>query len=124
MGNYRSKIRSRKAVWPELEVNSLKRKGPEERAPAKGIKRPKRAEVNYLPPHPSGETEESLEMKRLDLLSEVKKKHNEKNISEKMATSFSYRRHEVVNLCAAVKVYKERWPGLFSESQVRFVPKF
>ncbi|KAL7826197.1 hypothetical protein SRHO_G00339350 [Serrasalmus rhombeus] len=118
MGNYRSKIRNRKAVCPELELNSLKRKRPGE-APAKGIKRPKKAEVNYLPPHPFGETEESLEMERLDLLSEVKKKHNEKNINEKMAKSFSYRRHEVVNLCAAVKEFKERWPALFSESQIK-----
>ncbi|KAL6484916.1 hypothetical protein MHYP_G00069610 [Metynnis hypsauchen] len=58
-------------------------------------------------------------MERLDLLSEVKKKHNEKNISEKMAKSFSYRRHEVVNLCAAVKDFKDRWLALFSESQIK-----
>ncbi|KAL6465870.1 hypothetical protein MHYP_G00260030 [Metynnis hypsauchen] len=58
-------------------------------------------------------------MERLDLLSKVKKKHNEENISEKMAKSFSYRRHEVVNLCAAVKDFKERWPALFSESQIK-----
>ncbi|KAL6471719.1 hypothetical protein MHYP_G00203690 [Metynnis hypsauchen] len=86
-------------------------------APAKGIKRPRKAEVNHLPPHPFGETEESTEVERLDLLSEVKKKHNEKNISEKMAKSFSYRRHEVVNLLAALKDFKDRWPALFSESQ-------
>lgn len=34
----------------------------------------KRAEVNFLPPHPNGENVDSLEMERQELLEEVKKK--------------------------------------------------
>ncbi|KAF3856112.1 hypothetical protein F7725_016835 [Dissostichus mawsoni] len=52
----------------EVLVNSLKRKPAEDQTPAKN------AEVNYLPPHPQGETSGSLEKKRVDLLSEVMKR--------------------------------------------------
>lgn len=78
MANYRAKMRRREVPCPELDINSLKRKSPGERNPAKNCKRPKRAEVNYLPPHPSGETSDSLEMERQELLNEVKKKNNTK----------------------------------------------
>ncbi|CAM4683338.1 unnamed protein product [Leuciscus chuanchicus] len=54
-----------------------------ERNPAKNCKRPKRAEVNYLPPHPSGETSDTLELERQELLNEVKKKNNNMVIQEK-----------------------------------------
>lgn len=63
MANYRSKLKRRgDAPLPELDINSLKRKSLGEKHPAKNCKRPKRAEVNYLPPHPSGETAISLEV--------------------------------------------------------------
>lgn len=82
MANYRSKMRRQDVPCPELDINSLKRKSPGERNPAKNCKRPKRAEVNYLPPHPIGETTDSLEMVRQDLLQEVQKKNNTKVIQE------------------------------------------
>lgn len=118
MANYRTKLRSREVNCPELQVNSLKRKRPCETAPAKNIKRPKKAEVNYLPPHPLGETEESLEKERLDLLGEIKKKNNDKVIGGKMAKTFSCRRFEVVNLSPPIHDLMARWPALFSEAQV------
>lgn len=90
MGNYRAKLRCRLIPLSELEVNSQKRRISENDLP-KGIKRPKKAEVNYLPLLPLGETEYSLEKERLDLLQEVKKKNNEKIIGEKTEKSFSYR---------------------------------
>lgn len=79
-------------------------------------KRPKRAEVNYLPPHPSGETSDSLE--RQELLKEVKKQNNTKVIQEKMAETFSIRRLEVVSDSPAAADFKERWPALFCEADV------
>lgn len=50
MNNFRSKLRG--LGFPEIEVNSLKRKQAHDRTPAKNVKKPRKAEVNYLPPHP------------------------------------------------------------------------
>lgn len=102
---------------PELDINSLKRKPPGERNPAKNSERPKRAEVSYLPPHPSGETSDSLEMERQEFLNKVKKNNNTKVIQEKYKT-FSYRRLEVVSGSPAADDFKERWPALFCETEV------
>ena len=60
MGNYRAKLRGRQLACPELEVNSLKRRSSNETG--------KKAEVNYLPPLPIGETEDTLEKERVDML--------------------------------------------------------
>ncbi|KAJ4924080.1 hypothetical protein JOQ06_000321 [Pogonophryne albipinna] len=118
MGNYRAKLRCRKFACPELEVNSRKSQASNERGP-KGIKRPKKAEVNYLPPLPFGETGDTLERERIDLLNEIKKKNNDKIIGEKIERSFSYRRLEVVQHCPAVHDFMERWPAMFSELQIK-----
>lgn len=118
MANYRSKMRRLDVPCPELDINSLKRKSPGEKNPAKNCKRPKRAEVNYLPPHPSGETNNSLEMERQELLKEVKKKNNTKVIQEKMAKTFSCRRLEVVSGSPAAGDFQQRWPALFCEAEV------
>ncbi|XP_039907699.1 sterile alpha motif domain-containing protein 3-like [Simochromis diagramma] len=116
MGNYRSKLRG--LGCPELDVNSLKRKQAHEKTPSKNLKKPRKAEVNYLPPHPQGETEESLEKERLELLDEVKKRNNYRIISEKMAKTFSNRRQEVVNLAPPVNDFRSRWPALFDAAQI------
>ncbi|KAG9275705.1 sterile alpha motif domain-containing protein 3-like isoform X2 [Astyanax mexicanus] len=118
MANYRSKMR-KQVPCPELDINSLKRKSPGEKNPAKNCKRPKRAEVNYLPPHPSGETSNSLEKERQELLYEVKKKNNTKVIQDKMAKTFSYRRIEVVSGSPAADEFRERWPALFCEAEIK-----
>lgn len=115
MGNYQAKVRGHQLAYPELEVNSQKRKSSGSNLP-KGIKRPKKAEVNYLPPVPFRETEESLENERMDLLKEIKKKNNEKITDEKK--SVSYRRLKVVKHYPAVQDFMERWPALFCEAQV------
>ncbi|KAJ8279101.1 hypothetical protein COCON_G00061670 [Conger conger] len=119
VANYRSKMKRREVPCPELDVNSLKRKSPGERNPAKNCKRPKKAEVNYLPPHPSGETSNSLEMERQELLNEVKKKNNNKVIEEKMSKTFSMRRLEVVSGTPAAADFRERWPALFCEDGIK-----
>ncbi|XP_030007097.1 sterile alpha motif domain-containing protein 3 [Sphaeramia orbicularis] len=116
MASYRSKLRG--LGCPELDVNSLRKKRAHEKAPAKNIKKPKRAEVNYLPPHPQGETEGTLEHVRLELLDEVKKRNNCQVISEKMAKTFSIRRQEVVNQAPPISDLRDRWPALFDATQI------
>lgn len=114
-GNYRTK---RKALGsPELLINSMKYKMGDDRKPAKNIKKPKRAEVNYLPQHPSGETDSSLEIVRLDLI-EASKKRDVKSINDMMARTYSLRRMEVVAQSPDVAKFKERWPALFEPFQV------
>ncbi|XP_060769976.1 uncharacterized protein LOC132881491 isoform X1 [Neoarius graeffei] len=113
MGNYRAKVRGLKIACPELEVNKKTTSSP------KGIRRPKKAEVNYLPPLPLGQTKETMDEERVDLLTEVKKTNNDKIISEKMEKTFPYRRLEVVSQMPAVPDVMERWPALFSQSQVK-----
>lgn len=91
---------------------------PGEKNPAKNCKGPKRADVNYFPPHPSGETSNSLEIVRQELPNEVKKRNNTKVIWEKMAKTFSWRRLEVVSGSPCAADFKERWPALFCEAEV------
>ena len=122
LGNYRAKLRGSEIDIPELEVNTLKRRRSVEADMVpiglKGLKRPKKAEVNYLPPMPSGANEHSLEKERLELLTEVNKSNNDRIINQKMEKSFALRRKEVVQECPAVPDLLERWPALFSQKQV------
>ncbi|XP_051772154.1 uncharacterized protein LOC127524567 isoform X1 [Ctenopharyngodon idella] len=114
-GNYRTK---RKAMGsPELLINSMKYKMGDDRKPAKYIKKPKRAEVNYLPQHLSGETDSSLENVRLGLV-EASKKRDVKSINDMMARTYSWRRMEVVVQSPDVAKFKERWPALFEPFQI------
>ncbi|XP_057690566.1 uncharacterized protein LOC130914969 isoform X2 [Corythoichthys intestinalis] len=103
----------------KIEVNTLKRKHPVDAVPSKNVKKQKKAEVNSLPPHPIGESQDTLDKERLELLNEVKKKNNAKIITYKMRKTFSSRRLEVVTLRPSVNVIKERWPALFSEAQIK-----
>ncbi|PIO14016.1 hypothetical protein AB205_0173250 [Aquarana catesbeiana] len=116
MKNFRYKLRG--LGCPEIEVNSLKRKQAHDRTPAKNVKKPRKAEVNYLPPHPKGETTDSLERERVDLLHEVTKRGNCQVVAEKMAKTFSLRRQEVICEAPAIKDFKERWPALFDATQI------
>uniref|UniRef100_A0A672TC51 Uncharacterized protein n=1 Tax=Sinocyclocheilus grahami TaxID=75366 RepID=A0A672TC51_SINGR len=97
MANYRTKLRG--FGIPEVTCNALKHKHPDDRKSAKNVKKPRRAEVNYLPSYPVGEDEKTLEKEREELVSEFKK-NNERMIKEKMNKTF------------------ERWPALFQPSQV------
>ncbi|XP_034086759.1 uncharacterized protein LOC117555849 isoform X2 [Gymnodraco acuticeps] len=58
-------------------------------------------------------------MEREELLNEVKKKNNHKVIQEKMTKTFSYRRLEVVTGSPAAGDFKERWPALFCEAEIK-----
>ncbi|XP_039648395.1 uncharacterized protein LOC120553766 [Perca fluviatilis] len=116
IGNYRSKLRTHGI--PELLVNSLQHKSPGDKKPAKNVKKPRKSEVNYLPPLPAGETEDSLESVRQELISEAKKKNNGRVINEMMSRTFSFRRQEIVGKAPGVADLLERWPALFEPSQI------
>ncbi|XP_066560656.1 uncharacterized protein LOC136749911 [Amia ocellicauda] len=106
MANYRTKLRN--LGCPELTVNNLKQKHPDETLPARNVKKPKdRGELFTTLP---GETKETLEKETEELIEETKKRNNSKIISEKMAKTFSLRRQEVVLQCpsfADMKVQEE-----------------
>lgn len=116
MSNYRTKLRAYGV--PEVMCNSLRRKSPANQKSAKNVKKPKRAEVNYLPPYPAGETEESLEQERIQLLTEIQKRDNNKVIKEIMCNTFAHRRNEIVNQMPSIEEFHARWPALFEASQV------
>lgn len=114
MGNYRTKLR--RAGCTDVAVNGGKRKG---QAPLRSVKRPKRFEVNFLPNFPDGEDETSMESKRKELVEEMKKRRpTAALISKNMDYTFALRRKELVNTEPPVKDTIERWPALFTESQV------
>ncbi|XP_052400084.1 sterile alpha motif domain-containing protein 3-like [Carassius gibelio] len=116
MNNFRSKLRG--LGCPEVKVNSLKRKQTYDQYPAKNLKKPKKAEVNYLPPHAQGESTASLEKERVELLSEMMKRDNSKVVAQKMAKTFSLRREEIVKEVPAISDCMKRWPALFTEAQI------
>lgn len=113
MNNFRSKLRG--TGCPEVVVNSLKKKASHKQTPAKNIKKPKKAEVNYLPPFPQGKTSESLEKERVELLCEIMKRENAQVVAEKMAKTFSLRRKEIIDEEPAIWDFMQRWPALFDE---------
>lgn len=81
------------------------------------MKEPRRAEVNYCPDYPTGQTKASLEEERLALLAEVQKNNNQQVVKEKMERTFAYRRHEVIEDKPFIADFKRRWPALFSERE-------
>uniref|UniRef100_A0A4W6E0B6 Uncharacterized protein n=1 Tax=Lates calcarifer TaxID=8187 RepID=A0A4W6E0B6_LATCA len=122
MASYRTKLRG--LGYPELDVNSLRKKRPHEKAPAKNVKKPKKSEVNYLPPHPQGEMEESLEYERVELLSEVQKSNPDLQLMEELMTAtFSQQRKEIIGDEPFISVVLDRWPAFFNERQVTMARK-
>lgn len=116
MGNYRTQLKLQGCE--ELSVNSMKSKATTDAFPAKQVKKPKRAEANFYPSIPTGETPQSLEKERLELLTEIGKRNNERVIADKMAHTFAFRRQEVVNQEPSIKDFKERWLALFQQKEV------
>uniref|UniRef100_A0A3P8U2H9 PB1 domain-containing protein n=1 Tax=Amphiprion percula TaxID=161767 RepID=A0A3P8U2H9_AMPPE len=118
-GNYRSKLKAHGN--PELIINTLKHKQEGDRKPAKNVKKPRKSEVNYLPPHPVGETDSSLENVRLELIAMSKIQDNGRMINDMMSRTYSCRRREVVGQSVQIAEFKERWPALFDPLQVNKV---
>ncbi|KAL2092495.1 hypothetical protein ACEWY4_012293 [Coilia grayii] len=116
MGNFRTKLR--KAGCAEVSINSGKG-SPGTNPVSRGLKRPKRCEVNFLPELPEKENDETLEALRILLAEEMKKRNpNATVIASKMNQTFSLRRREIVEAETPVATLKERWPALFTERQV------
>lgn len=85
----------------------------------KNVKQPKRGEANHIPSLPAGETSANLEIERLILLKEVKKRNNALTIREKMTKTFALRRQEIVENQPSVQELRERWPALFQQEEVK-----
>lgn len=117
-GKYRTKLRG--CGVPEVACHALKCKSPADQKPAKRVKKPWKAEVNYLPPYPPGEDEESQEQERIQLLTEVRKRDSNKIIKEKMAKTFAHKRNKIFNLSPSIEAAKARWPALFEASYVKY----
>ena len=117
LSNYRTHLR--KLGCCEVTVNSLKNKPSDRRCAAFGVKKAKRAKVNFFPMYPSTETEESLEAMQKALLLDVKKRNNREAVKLKMEKTFAHRRHEVVRDAPMVESFMARWPALFEVSEVR-----
>lgn len=119
MGNFRSKMRA--AGMADVVVNSnkcMKRRTDDDTSSPR-IKKPKRSETNFLPNFPLGEDKTSLEKDRKELEMDVKRKPTDSSdINKKMEKTFALRRREIVEDQPPVKVMLERWPGLFTETQV------
>ncbi|CAI5669568.1 unnamed protein product [Oreochromis niloticus] len=115
MGNYRSKLRS--LGVPEVTCNSLKNKHPDDKAPAKNIKKARKGEVLFLPHYPGQDGKEQQELERQQLIDECKKK-NSTAIKDLMCKTFAHRRHDIISQQLSVSDIKDRWPALFDVSQV------
>ena len=121
MGNYRTKLC--RAGIKDVAVNAGKRSrtNPDGTASRANIKRPRRGEVNFLPNYPSGETKDTLEMQRLNMVEEFKKTTAERDmllINQQMQRTFSLRREEMVNSAPPIDELRDRWPALFCEAPV------
>ncbi|KAK0131528.1 putative nuclease HARBI1 [Merluccius polli] len=116
LGNYRTKLRG--LGWPGVTVNALKHKPDGKCSPAYSVRRPKKAEVNYCPAYPTGETAETLEKTRVALLSEVQKINNDDKVTKMMDNTFALRREEVVREAPMIADFKTRWPALFHVREV------
>ncbi|XP_077078680.1 uncharacterized protein LOC143731952 [Siphateles boraxobius] len=113
IGNYRSELRS--AGCNEVSIN--RKRGGGDRTTT--VKKAKRGEVNYLPDHPIGQSDDSLEEERLNLVEEMKKKtKNEVLINQKMSLTFSLRRKEIVEVVPMVSEVLERWPALLLPNEL------
>lgn len=116
LDNYRTKLRG--LGCPEVTVNALKQKPDGKCSPACGVKRPKKAEVNYCPAYPTGKTAEMLEKTRVALLSEIQKRNNDDKVAKMMDNTFALRREEVVREVPMIADFKTRWPTLSHAHEV------
>ncbi|CAL8358741.1 unnamed protein product [Merluccius merluccius] len=116
MMNFRTKLS--RAGHPEVTINSLKNKRSGQQTPASNIKKPRKGDVNFCPNIPNGETRDSLEVERVALLTEVKKKKkDEAMIKEKMQRTFSLRRQEILQE-PRIPEFLKKWPALFDVGEI------
>lgn len=99
-------------------MNSLKHKPADKRSPAIDVKRPERGEMDYCPSFPLGDSTQSLENIRIELLSDVKKRNNRETVRAKMDRTYALRSQEVVYHAPMISDVKERWSALFETAEV------
>lgn len=119
VSNYRSQLK--KIGCPEVTVNALKNKPEGKQSPAFGVKKAKRAEVNFCPAYPATETEESLDATRKALLLDSKRMNNREAVRIQMEKTFALRRQEVVRDTPMVADFMARWPALFEVTEVSVI---
>ncbi|XP_057182997.1 uncharacterized protein LOC130549715 [Triplophysa rosa] len=115
MGNYRTKLRS--LGFPEVTCNSFKNKRPNDRTPAKNVKKARKGEMVFLPCYPAGIAKDQQEVDRNQLIEESKKRDSTA-IKDLMCRTFAHRRHDVISLQMSIKDIKDRWPTLCNVSQI------
>lgn len=117
VGNYRTKMKA--SGWADVTVHGKRRDSPNGEPSSRTIKKPKRSETNFLPNFPEGQNAETLETGRVWLESEAKKRlPDSAEVKKMMGLTFSLRRKEIVEQQPPVKTMMDRWPALFTESQV------
>ncbi|CAL9703509.1 unnamed protein product [Knipowitschia caucasica] len=112
LANYRRKLKQ--VGCPEVELNSLTNKPADKCTPAYGVKKPRKAEVNYFPSYPAGDSAETLEKIRENLILEASKRDNNNTVTVLMEKTFALRRQEVIRDAPLIPNFKSRWPALFS----------
>lgn len=115
IANFRTKLQDR---TPRSQCTLSQEQAQTTRKSSCKHKKTRKAEVNFLPSLPCGETRESLENERVTLLTEVKKRDNEVVIKDKMQKTFSYRRQEIIQDSPLVSELVNRWPALFTVREV------
>lgn len=119
MGNFRTKMRRSGMADVTVNGNKRNRDFPEGEPSCSNIKRAKRSETNFLPNFPDGENVDTLESVRKRLETEAKRRlPDSADVKKMMDQTFSLRRKEIVEEQPPVKRMIERWPVLFTESQV------
>jgi len=114
MGNFRTKLNSLGCM--EVAVNARKR-GTSASVNGK-IKKPKRNEVNFLP-DVYGANEDDIETLRISICTNYfSQPVDAGKLAADMAQTFPARRKEIVCDRPAIESIVERWPALFSPSQV------
>ncbi len=74
--------------------------------------------MHYCPSYSPGENDHTLEIARVELLSDVKKKNNRETIKTKMQRTFALRRQEVLRCAPMISDFMMRWPALFDVTEV------
>ena len=98
------------------DINGKNKDNPDGAGLSKILKRPQRSEANF-PPDQDATT---LEAGKKALEDEMRKRPLDSTfIKQMMDQTFSLRRKEIVEEQPSVKRMIERWPALFTESQVR-----
>ena len=96
-------------------IQRVQHPGPTSKDPKEG------KSTSFLPNYPLGETKDTLETMRLEMVEQFKRTLIERNavlIHQLMQCTFAVRREEIVNSGPPNADLKDRWPALLSEAQV------